>query len=175
MEFLPALVSAGISIGSSLLGAFKPGSSGSDPQYVADVNAERQREYGVAQEALSKVTVPAAQQAIVAAYNQEQALWGDPNKPNRNVARPDLYKAKVAEIVGQYQTTSVLPAVNNVANAVNSVTSDANTALNNFVNSLNSALPLLGGGAQTPATQTNYIPMILIGAILILLLMKGKK
>ena len=175
MEFLPAIVSAA-STALSALGLFKSGSSsGKDPQYVADVNRVRQEEYTVAQDALTKITVPAAQQQIITAYNQEQALWGDPNNPNRNVANPSSYKAKVAEIVAQYSTTSTIPAVSSTGTgtAATASTIDPAAAINNFVNSLNSAIPLLSNsGTQN---TTNYVPLlIVVGGIIAIFLLKGK-
>jgi len=177
LEFLPAIGSAI----TSLIGLFKPGSGGGkDTEYINAVNQSRQEEYSLTQQALQKVTVPAAQQQIIQIYNQEQSLWGDPNNPNRNVAQPAQFKVNLQNIVDTYGNQNTINAVpsattNTATQAAGSqAAADTSGALANFINQLNSALPLITNTGTQKQDYSQYIPIAVIGVILVVIIMKGK-
>lgn len=82
----------------------KPNRGSADTEYVQAVNNEKQSEYDIAQAALKKVSPYDTQtiSQIQSKFNQAMSDWGDPNNPNRNVARPDVFKSEMQSVLDKY-------------------------------------------------------------------------
>jgi len=95
-----------------------PTPSGSDPEYIRNVQAEMNNEYNLTVQALKKIDPndTATRDKIVGLYESEKSAWGDPANPTRNVADPRGFERALKGITDSYS-----PPVNNSADLLSSL------------------------------------------------------
>jgi hypothetical protein len=168
----------------------KPNRGSGDTEYVSAVNREKDKSYGLAQEALKKVSPYDTQtiSQINQKYNDYMSSWGDANNPNRNVARPDVFNNEMQSVIDKYVDPYATVASTNPTNS-NANQFDIVFGADNSPGILNKntgqIIPLSNTVDNskilyTPAsndTTSQYVPYVIagIGILALFLILRKKK
>lgn len=173
---LSAAQSGGFDIAKAL--GLRPKGS-NDSEYVAAVSKDMQMEYDKAQSAANSINDPAAQKAILDAYNAEIAAWGNPSNPNRNVALGySRFASQIDSIVSNAKnyTTATIPAASGSITPGTTTIVPANNQLADTI-ATNTSAASNAAKIQQTNPLLNYMPLIMAGGVIVfiaILLIKQK-